>query len=111
MVAVFEYEGGAVGTLYYSWEIDAPLKGLRVSKIFGTEGSITFESNGLFLLVNGTRKRLAIPQPTDLLGYRGMFRDFLGALHSGTEPAFTLAHARRDMELLEQIYRTSEKTA
>jgi predicted dehydrogenase len=109
MVAVFEYQGGAVGTLYYSWEIDAPLKGLRLSKIFGTEGSITFESNGLFLLVRGTRKRLTIPEPSDLLGYRGMFEDFFGALRSGNEPAFTLAHARKDMQLLEEIYRSAER--
>ena len=111
MVAVFEYTGGAVGTLYYSWEMDSPLKGLRLSKIWGTEGSISFESNGLFLLVRGNRRRISVPEPTDLLGYRAMFRDFLGALQTGAQPAFTLTHARRDMELLEEIYRTSERTA
>ena len=110
MVAVFEYSGGAVGTLYYSWEVDSPLKGLRLSTIWGTDGAITFESNGLLLLVRGKRKRIAIPEPTDLLGYRAMFRDFAGALRTGSEPEFTLAHARRDMELLENIYRTANRS-
>jgi len=107
MVAVFEYAGGAVGTLYHSWEIGSPLKGLRLSAIFGTEGAVTFESNGLGMVVRGKRRRIRLPDPRDLLGYRAMFEDFFKALHEGREPRFTLAMARRDLELVEAIYHSA----
>ena len=41
MVAVFEYGNGAVGTLLHSWEIGSPLRGLRLSSVYGTSGAIT----------------------------------------------------------------------
>ena len=44
-------KGGGVGTLLHSWEIASPLRGLRLSRIYGTGGSIAFESNGLFVAV------------------------------------------------------------
>ena len=107
MVLVFEYEGGAVGTLYHSWEIGSPLRGLRLSAIYGTAGAATFESNGLMLAVRGRERRLRVPHPRDLLGYRGMFEDFLRALRSGEAPRFDLEMARRDLELVEAAYATA----
>jgi UDP-N-acetylglucosamine 3-dehydrogenase len=106
VVVVFEYAGGAVGTLYYSWEIGSPLKGLRLSALYGSEGAATFETNGLFLGVRGRRRRLRVPDPRDLLGYGAMFDDFFQALRGGTEPRFDLARARRDLELVEEVYRS-----
>ncbi|HUE95905.1 MAG TPA: Gfo/Idh/MocA family oxidoreductase [Longimicrobiaceae bacterium] len=110
MVAVFEYAGGAVGTLCYSWEIGSPLKGLRLSAVYGSEGAITFESNGLFLAVRGRRRRLTTPHPRDLLGYSAMFEDFFRALDSGGSPEYDLSLARRDLELVERIYATAGKS-
>ena len=46
MMVAFRYDNGAVGSLYYSREIPSLLKGLRLSKLFGRDGIITFESNG-----------------------------------------------------------------
>jgi UDP-N-acetylglucosamine 3-dehydrogenase len=106
MLAVFRYAQGAVGTLYYSWEIGSPLNGLRVSSIHGSEGAITFETNGLFMAVRGRRKRVSLLKPLDLVGYRGMFADFADAIRRNAEPRFSLDLARRDLELVEQIYRT-----
>lgn len=104
IVVVFEYAGGMVGTLYYSWEIGNALKGLRLSALYGTEGAATFETNGLFLAVRGRRRRLRSPHVTDLVGYRAMFQDFFRALRTGAEPRFDLAMARRDLALVEAIY-------
>jgi UDP-N-acetylglucosamine 3-dehydrogenase len=104
IVAVFEYVGGAVATLYYSWEIGSPLKGLRLSALYGAEGAATFETNGLFLAVRGKTRRLRVPDPRDLLGYGAMFEDFFGALRTGRPARFDLARARRDLELVEEIY-------
>ncbi|HEV2130881.1 MAG TPA: Gfo/Idh/MocA family oxidoreductase [Longimicrobiaceae bacterium] len=111
IVAVFEYAQGAVGTLYYSWEVRSPLKGLRLSRIFGSHGSLTFESNGLFLLLYGKTRRLYFPRPRDLLGFQAMFRDFFHALRTGAEPHFDLARARRDLELVEEIYQSLNSTS
>src|SRR5690606_30010904 len=107
MVAVFRYAEGAVGTLYYSWEIGSPMKGLRLSSIYGTRGAITFESNGLLLGIRGSRRRVTIPKPTDLLGYSAMFEDFFEAIRTGGRAGYELDHARRDLELVERIYETS----
>lgn len=100
------YEDGAVGSLYYSWETPSLFKGLRISKIYGREGSITFESNGLFILVRGRKKRLIFPGVKDIAGYKGMFRDFIASIREGREPLFNLDLAERDLKLIEDIYQS-----
>ena len=107
MLAVFEYEEGAVGTLAHSWEITAPLKGVRLSGIYGTAGTAHFESNGLGLLVRGPRRGFTVPGVRDFLGYGAMWRDFVDALRARREPAMTLAHARRDLALVERAYESA----
>jgi predicted dehydrogenase len=109
MLVVARYEQGAVGALFFSWNTPSLLKGVRLSRIYGTEGSITFESNGLFVLALGKRTRLLFPGVRDITGTRAMFRDFLAALREGRAPQFTLALARRDLELVEAAYRTADQ--
>ncbi len=101
-LVVFRYEGGAVGTLTHSWEIAAPLGHLRRSRVQGTQGAVTFESNGLARLTTGRTPSLGLPVLRDPFGYRAMLEDFLGAVRDDREPEFTLSMARRDLELLEQ---------
>lgn len=105
MLVAIEYEGAA-GALYYSWEIPSLFKGLRLSKIFGREGSITFESNGLIILVRGSKKRVIIPRLTDIAGYKAMFRDFIHALRTGEEPQMSLDLAQQDLKLIESVYQS-----
>ncbi len=95
---------GPVGALYYSWEVPSLFKGLRLSKIYGRDGSITFESNGVIMLVRGRRKLVTFPGFKDISGYKGMFRDFLRAIQLNQSPQFTLEMARTDLALIEQIY-------
>jgi UDP-N-acetylglucosamine 3-dehydrogenase len=104
MLVVAEYEEGAIGTLAHSWEVPSPLCGLRISHIYGTRGSVAFESNGLFVVVTGSRPRLILPGLRDINGYRAMFRDFLDALREGREPLMTLDRAQRGLELVEAAY-------
>jgi predicted dehydrogenase len=111
MMVVARYAQGAVAALFFSWNTPSVLKGVRLSRIYGTEGSIAFESNGLFVLTTGKRIRLRFPGLRDLTGTRAMFTDFLGALREGREPRYTLALARRDLELVEEVYRTAEQLA
>jgi predicted dehydrogenase len=111
MVVVLDYEGGGVGTLFHSWEIGSPLRGLRLSRIYGTAGSVAFESNGLFVAVYGRKARLLVPGLRDIAGYQGMFRDLLSALATGHEPGMTLARARRDLELVESAYANARESS
>jgi predicted dehydrogenase len=102
-VVVVRYANGAVGTLAQSWEIPSMLKGVRISRVFGTRGSVTFESNGVFLFQRAGRTRLHFPGFRDMLGYRAMFDDFFEAVRTRREPRFSSALARRDLELLEAM--------
>ncbi|MBA2671633.1 MAG: Gfo/Idh/MocA family oxidoreductase [Gemmatimonadetes bacterium] len=109
IVIVFEYATGAVGTLYYSWELGSPLKGLRMSALYGTEGTASFESNGLLLGVRGRKKAFRLPGARDLLGYGAMFEDFFDSIATGSTPRFTLAAARKDLERVESVYRSLQR--
>ena len=102
-----EYEQGVVASLSYSWEVPSLPGGLRLSRIYGTEGSAAFESNGVFFATVGRRRGFSFPGLRDLLGYKAMFADFLASLRGGTSPRFGLADARRDVELVEEAYRSA----
>jgi predicted dehydrogenase len=105
MMVAFQYDNGAAGTLYYSREIPSLLKGLRVSKLFGRSGIITFESNGLFIAARGNGfPRLVLPGFADIRGYRAMYRDFLDAIRGRTAPEMSLERAMDDQRLMDQIY-------
>lgn len=105
---VMNFTNGAVGTLSYSWEVPSPLRGIRISKLYGREGSVTFESNGIFVFASGTRTRLSLPGLRDLAGYRAMFTDFLAAIRTGRDPLMALDIAERDVRLVRDIYRSIE---
>jgi predicted dehydrogenase len=109
MMVAFRYDNQAVGTLYYSREIPSLLRGLRLSKLYGRGGIITFESNGLFVLVRGNgRPRVHVPGVSDLRGYKAMYRDFLHAIRTGRQPEMSLERAMDDQRLMDQIYASVE---
>jgi UDP-N-acetylglucosamine 3-dehydrogenase len=107
MLVVVQYEQGAVGTLHHAWDTPSLFRGLRLSRIYGTRGSVTFESNGLFVLVRTRGGRMVLPGLGDIAGYRAMFADFIGCLRENREPEMTLALARRDLELVEAAYQST----
>ena len=99
-----EYEEGAVATLHYSWDLPGVINGVRFSQMYGTSGSVYFETNGSVALVTGRRPRVAMRGLTDLAGYRGMMTDFLQSIRANRAPAYDLARARRDVRLIEEAY-------
>jgi predicted dehydrogenase len=107
MALLIEYADGPAGLLSYSWEVASPLKGVRFSRIYGREGSIVFESNGLFLATSGRRWSVQLPGVSDIQGYKAMFADFLRAWRERSEAKMTLARARRDVEIVEEAYRSA----
>jgi predicted dehydrogenase len=105
MMVAFRYDNDAVGSLYYSREIPSLLRGLRVSKLLGRGGIISFESNGLFVVVRGGGlPRLIIPGLRDIRGYRAMYRDFVRSIREGRQPEMSLERAIDDQRLMDQIY-------
>ena len=108
MMVAFRYDNEAVGSLYYSREIPSLLRGLRLSKLYGRKAIITFESNGLFVLVRGQGwPTLLFPGFRDIRGYRAMYRDFLRAIRTGRVPEMSLERAMDDQRLMDQIYASS----
>ena len=108
MMASFRYDNGAVGSLYYSREIPSLLRGLRISKLFGREGVITFESNGAFAIVrNNGIPKVVLPGFRDIRGYQAMYRDFVRAIRDSTAPEMSLERAVEDQRLMEQVYATA----
>jgi predicted dehydrogenase len=107
MMVSFRYDNDAVGSLYYSREIPSLFRGLRLSKLYGRRGVITFESNGLFVVARGTGlPRLVFPGLRDIRGYRAMYRDFFGAIREERSPEMSLERAMDDHRLMEQVYQS-----
>ena len=109
MMVAFRYDNNAVGSLYYSREIPSLWRGLRLSKIFGRDGIITFESNGLVVAARGRRvPRVVFPGFRDIRGYQAMYRDFLRAIRTGRSPEMSLETAIDDQRLMDQVYGSLE---
>jgi predicted dehydrogenase len=109
LLVSFEYDSGAVGSLFYSREIPSLLRGLRLSKLFGREGVITFESNGGFVIARrrGRLPRFIVPGIRDIRGYQAMYRDFVAAIRTGRPPEMRLERAIEDQRLMDQIMMTA----
>ncbi len=110
-VLQFHYPAEVIGTLFYSWETPSKLFGLRLSKIYGTDGAITFETNGVaaFCWGRGTRKRLSFAEIGDISGRKSMFTDFLDAIRNNRPANFSMAKARQDLVVIESIYEQHEQ--
>jgi predicted dehydrogenase len=108
MMVAFRYDNDAVGSLFYSREIPSLMQGLRLSKLYGRKGVITFESNGVFVYVRGNwRPRLLVPGLLrDIRGYKAMYRDFAGSIRAGAAPQMSLERAIDDQRVMDQIYAT-----
>ena len=108
MMVAFRSDNGAVGSLLYSREIPSLFRGLRLSKLYGREGVITFESNGLFVVVRGRGlPRLHLPGWSDIRGYRAMYRDFARAIRGQAAPEMSLERAIADQRLMDAVYGTA----
>ena len=113
LLVSFTYDSGAVGSLYYSREIPSLLRGLRLSKLFGREGVITFESNGGFVVARrrGRLPRFILPGFRDIRGYQAMYRDFVTGIRTGRPPEMRLERAIEDQRLMDQIMASAQEGA
>jgi predicted dehydrogenase len=112
MLVAFTYDNGAVGALYYSREVPSLFRGLRLSKLLGRDGIISFESNGLFVIARGKGlPKLRLPGFRDIRGYRAMYRDFIRAIRENRSPEMDLERAIEDQQLMDQVYASLERRA
>jgi predicted dehydrogenase len=100
VLVTMRYAEDAVATLSYSWDLGGPINGIRWSRIYGSAGSLRFETNGLAAVRLGRRPWVFLPGLRDLTGYRAMWLDFLAAIAENRAPAYGPA-ARRDLRLVE----------
>ena len=104
MLVAFDYDNGAVGSLFYSREVPSLLRGLRASKLYGREGVITFESNGAAVVVRGKGlPKVVVPGFRDIRGYQAMYRDLVRSIRAGTQPEMSLERALVDHLLMEAV--------
>ncbi len=112
MMVAFRYDTGATGALYYSREVPSLFRGARLSKLFGRDGIVSFESNGACVLARGPGgTRLLFPGFRDMRGYQAMYRDFVGAIREHRAPKMSLETAMADHKLMDQIYSTADAAA
>ena len=107
MQVVAETEEGAIINLLYSWEVNTLFFGLRISRIYGTEGSVTFESNGLFTFIRGRKWSVKLPVFSKMTGNKPMWEDFIHSITIGVKPQFHWEDAKRDLWYVEQAYKTN----
>lgn len=101
-----KFRNGTAGKLLHSWRIPNPLKGVALSKIYGTEGVITFESNGLFCSAHGRKKRISFVNPFDFLGFKAMHRAFVQDYIDGRPWEPSLERISQEMKLVHSAYKS-----
>jgi hypothetical protein len=86
---------------------------LRLSKLYGRRGAISFESNGALVLTRGHGwPRLACPGLRDIRGYQAMYRDrdLAASIRTGSAPEMSLERAAADHRLMVEIYESLGRT-
>jgi len=106
LTLLVKFKNGMTGKLFHSWRIPNRFKGVGLSKIYGSEGVITFESNGLFSSVYGKKKKTFFPDFTDFLGYRKMLRSFVEDYINGKPWTPSLERIIMEFRIVDAAYRS-----
>jgi UDP-N-acetylglucosamine 3-dehydrogenase len=100
------FKNGIVGKLLHSWRILNPAKGMSLSKIYGTDGVITFESNGLFFSVHGKKIKVRFVPPFDFLGFKSMHKAFIENYIKNKPWEPSLKSIKLELKLIESAYKS-----
>lgn len=105
-MVVVEFDNGVIGKLFHSWRIPNRFRGIGLSKIYGTEGVITFESNGLYASVFGRKKEKTFFSPFSFLGFQAMHRAFIENYIEKKPWRPELERIAVEMRLIDAAYRS-----
>jgi predicted dehydrogenase len=108
LLLVAKYSNGVVGRLLHSWRIPNRFFGMGLSKIFGTDGVITFESNGLWCSLYGKKKKKRLMDPREFLGFRPMHRAFVRDWIEGRPWEPSMDRIGEDLRMVWAAYRSLE---
>jgi UDP-N-acetylglucosamine 3-dehydrogenase len=100
------FKNGVIGKLLHSWHILNPAKGMSLSKIYGTDGVITFESNGLFFSIHGKKIKIRFMSPLDLLGFKAMHKSFITDWRKNIPWEPSLDRIKVELKLIESAYKS-----
>lgn len=106
LTVLVKFKNGMTGKLFHSWRVPNRFKGVGLSKIYGSEGVITFESNGLFSSVYGKKKKTFFPDFTDFLGYRTMLKSFVEDYINGKPWTPSLERIILEFRIVDAAYRS-----
>jgi predicted dehydrogenase len=107
------YKNNVTAKLIYSWNTKSlPMGVFQTSYIYGDKGSITFESNGLYVYIKSEgHTNLYIPDPFDLTGNKGLAADFISALNEKRKehrkPYSDFYRAKRDLSIIFKAYKNA----
>lgn len=106
MNLMVKFENGISGKLFHSWRIPNRFKGLGLSKIYGTDGVITFESNGLFTSIYGMKKKKYLCDFRDFLGFKKMLHTFVEDYRNDRPWKPGLDRITTEFKLVDAAYRS-----
>lgn len=106
LMLLVKFEEGIIGKLLHSWRIPNRFKGVSISKVYGSEGVITFESNGLFCSAYGKKRKRAFFSPFSFMGFQSMHRAFVEDYMVGRPWQPGLERIKREMMIVESAYRS-----
>ncbi|MCL1864633.1 MAG: Gfo/Idh/MocA family oxidoreductase [Spirochaetes bacterium] len=101
-----KFNNGISGKLFHSWRIPNRFKGMSLSKIYGTDGVITFESNGLFISAYGKKKKKFFADTSDFLGYKKMLSSFVDNFIKGKPWEPDLNRIEMELKLVHAAYKS-----
>jgi len=101
------FENGVVGKLMHSWRIPNRFGGMGLSKIYGTDGVITFESNGLYCsLYSKKKKKKYFINPLKFLGFSDMLKALVTQYRDGEPWDYTTERITTELKLIESAYKS-----
>ncbi|HOP62985.1 MAG TPA: Gfo/Idh/MocA family oxidoreductase [Spirochaetota bacterium] len=103
---LIKFSNGLTAKLFHSWRIPNRLKGVGLSKYYGSEGVITFESNGIFSSVYGRKKKKFFTNFTDFLGYRKMLKSFIDDYVNGKPWTPSLERITMEFRIVDAAYKS-----
>lgn len=106
LTLLVKFKNGVTGKLFHSWRIPNRFKGVGLSKFYGSEGVITFESNGIFSSVYGKRKKTFFTDFTDFLGFRKMLKSFIDDYVNGKPWNPSLERIIMEFRVVDAAYRS-----